>query len=335
MKLTSVKYLTGNGFKNIWANKLMSVASIGVLVACMSVIGLAVAISANVDNAISELEKENVIMAYFDDKSHAIYENSNDKKTESDAATSVTEDDYVVKSYADAILICDKIRDLDNVRSVVFITSEMALKDARDSLPEDQREAFDALGESEFGNLFSSSAKITMINLEKFSETIEEIEAISGVARTSSAQDIAKKMVAIEKAINIVGFWIIAILMIISIVIVSNTIRVTMYNRKLEISIMKAVGATDSFVRLPFIVEGITIGTASACITVTVLYFVYNAVKGTVKAELGLANVVPFGDFFWTVFGLFIGIGCLAGLLSSAFMINKYLRKEGSEFRAL
>ena len=335
MKLTSVKYLTGNGFKNIWANKLMSVASIGVLVAWMSVIGLAVAISANVDNAISELEKENVIMAYFDDKSHAIYENSNDKKTESDAATSVTEDDYVVKSYADAILICDKIRDLDNVRSVVFITSEMALKDARDSLPEDQREAFDALGESEFGNLFSSSAKITMINLEKFSETIEEIEAISGVARTSSAQDIAKKMVAIEKAINIVGFWIIAILMIISIVIVSNTIRVTMYNRKLEISIMKAVGATDSFVRLPFIVEGITIGTASACITVTVLYFVYNAVKGTVKAELGLANVVPFGDFFWTVFGLFIGIGCLAGLLSSAFMINKYLRKEGSEFRAL
>lgn len=335
MKLTSVKYLTGNGFKNIWANKLMSVASIGVLVACMSVIGLAVAISANVDNAISELEKENVIMAYFDDKSHAIYENSNDKKTESDAATSVTEDDYVVKSYADAILICDKIRDLDNVRSVVFITSEMALKDARDSLPEDQREAFDALGESEFGNLFSSSAKITMINLEKFSETIEEIEAISGVARTSSAQDIAKKMVAIEKAINIVGFWIIAILMIISIVIVSNTIRVTMYNRKLEISIMKAVGATDSFVRLPFIVEGITIGTASACITVTILYFVYNAVKGTVKAELGLANVVPFGDFFWTVFGLFIGIGCLAGLLSSAFMINKYLRKEGSEFRAL
>ena len=335
MKLTSVKYLTGNGFKNIWANKLMSVASIGVLVACMSVIGLAVAISANVDNAISELEKENVIMAYFDDKSHAIYENSNDKKTESDAATSVTEDDYVVKSYANAILICDKIRDLDNVRSVVFITSEMALKDARDSLPEDQREAFDALGESEFGNLFSSSAKITMINLEKFSETIEEIEAISGVARTSSAQDIAKKMVAIEKAINIVGFWIIAILMIISIVIVSNTIRVTMYNRKLEISIMKAVGATDSFVRLPFIVEGITIGTASACITVTVLYFVYNAVKGTVKAELGLANVVPFGDFFWTVFGLFIGIGCLAGLLSSAFMINKYLRMEGSEFRAL
>ena len=335
MKLTSVKYLTGNGFKNIWANKLMSVASIGVLVACMSVIGLAVAISANVDNAISELEKENVIMAYFDDKSHAIYENSNDKKTESDAATSVTEDDYFVKSYADAILICDKIRDLDNVRSVVFITSEMALKEARDSLPEDQREAFDALGESEFGNLFSSSAKITMINLEKFSETIEEIEAISGVARTSSAQDIAKKMVAIENAINIVGFLIIAILMIISIVIVSNTIRVTMYNRKLEISIMKAVGATDSFVRLPFIVEGITIGTASACITVTILYFVYNAVKGTVKAELGLANVVPFGDFFWTVFGLFIGIGCLAGLLSSAFMINKYLRKEGSEFRAL
>ncbi len=335
MKLTSVKYLTDNGFKNIWANKLMSVASIGVLVACMSVIGLAVAISANVDHALNELEKENVVMAYFDDKSHAIYEKTEDKKTEDDAAASVTEDDYVVKSYVDAILICEKIGDLENVRSVEFITSEQALKDARESLPEDQREAFDSLGEGEFGNLFSSSAKITMRNLEKFSETIEEIEGITGVARTSSAQDIAKKMIAIEKAINIVGFWIIALLLVISIVIVSNTIRVTMYNRKLEISIMKAVGATDSFVRLPFIVEGVTIGTASACITTAILYFVYNAVKGAVKTELGLANVVPFSEFLWTVFGLFIGIGCLAGLLSSAFMINKYLKKEGSEFRAL
>ena len=117
--------------------------------------------------------------------------------------------------------------------------------------------------------------------------------------------------------------------------IVSNTIRVTMYNRKLEISIMKAVGATDSFVRLPFMIEGITIGLLSAVITSVILYFVYNAVDGAIINSLGLTSLIPFFEFFWIIFGIFAAIGCFAGLFSSAFMINKYLRKEGSEFRAL
>ena len=117
--------------------------------------------------------------------------------------------------------------------------------------------------------------------------------------------------------------------------IVSNTIRVTMYNRKLEISIMKAVGATDSFVRLPFMIEGVTIGLLSAISTTVILYFVYNAVEGVIKNQLNLVSLIPFTDFFWYIFGIFAAIGCFAGLFSSAFMINKYLRKEGSEFRAL
>jgi cell division transport system permease protein len=174
-----------------------------------------------------------------------------------------------------------------------------------------------------------------MLNLEHFDDTIEKITAIEGVDTIESSRDIAEKITIIKKAITIVGFWIVAILMVISLVIVSNTIRVTMYNRKLEISIMKAVGATDSFVRLPFMIEGVTIGLLSASVTVTILYFVYNAVKETVRNTLSLTTIIPFGDFFWQIFGIFAVIGCLAGLLSSAFMINKYLRKEGSEFRAL
>ena len=123
--------------------------------------------------------------------------------------------------------------------------------------------------------------------------------------------------------------------MIISLVIVSNTIRVTMYNRKLEISIMKAVGATDAFVRLPFMVEGVTIGLVSAGITLTLLYFIYNAVKDTIRNVLTLGSMIPFHEFAFALFAIFAGIGVLAGILSSSFMINKYLRKEGSEFRAL
>jgi cell division transport system permease protein len=200
---------------------------------------------------------------------------------------------------------------------------------------EGQDDYFTFLDDEEFGNPLSCGAKVTLVDLELFSETLTAIEAVEGVDTTQSSQDIAAKITTIKNAIAIVGFWIVAVLMIISLVIVSNTIRVTMYNRKLEISIMKAVGATDSFVRLPFMIEGVTIGLLSAGITITVIYFVYNAVKETVKNALSLGTIIPFGDFFWILFGIFAGIGVFAGLFSSAFMINKYLRKEGSEFRAL
>lgn len=325
MKLTSVKYLTGTGFKNIWLNKLMSIASIGVLVACMSVIGLAVAISINVENMLNDLERQNVVQVHFDDINAVLYKDS------AVLGQEISEDDYTIHSYEDGIKLCAEIQKISNVNSVKYVSSESALQSLSDGSLDGYAGLFDDLDDIPV----QSGAEVTMIDLNKFDETIAEIEALTGVESTFSAKDIAVKITTIERAISIVGFWIVAILMIISLVIVSNTIRVTMYNRKLEISIMKAVGATDSFVRLPFMIEGVTIGLLSAGITITVLYFVYNAVKDTIKNALSLANMIPFSDFFWIVFGIFAGIGCIAGLFSSAFMINKYLRKEGSEFRAL
>ena len=123
--------------------------------------------------------------------------------------------------------------------------------------------------------------------------------------------------------------------MIISLVIVSNTIRVTMYNRKLEINIMKAVGATDSFIRIPFLVEGVAIGLLSALISMGLVYFLYKAVVETLKSVLNIASVVPFGQFAWQLLALFVVVGVFAGVFGSVFVITKYLKKEGSEFRAI
>lgn len=333
MKLTSVKYLVANGFKNIWLNKLMSIASIGVLVACMSVIGLAVAVSLNVDHTLSELEQQNVVMVYFEDRNSALYKVRAEQTTDAtleNAELEVTEDDYTIHSLEDALLLCDRIRKLDNINSIQYFSSDEMLESAKTAVSDTSPEIFSVIE-----NPMSCGARVTMTDLSLFDQTIAEIEAMEGVDEVSSLRDIAQKITTIKKAITIVGFWIVAILMIISLVIVSNTIRVTMYSRKLEISIMKAVGATDSFVRLPFMIEGVTIGLASAGITVTVLYFVYNAVQETVKNALSLTAIIPFADFFWIIFGIFSAIGCFAGLFASAIMINKYLRKEGSEFRAL
>lgn len=333
MKLTSVKYLTANGFKNIWVNKLMSIASIGVLVACMSVIGLAVAMSINIDKALSNLEQENVVMVYFDDRNAALYaDNGGVEGTYND----ITEDDYTIHSFEDAILLCAEIEKLDNIASVQYFSSDDALLSTMSSMSEEQSQYYKVLLDGdEYGNPMPCGAKVTFKNLDTFDETIKNIESLDGVDDTYSSKDIAEKITVIKKAISIIGFWIVAILLLISLMIVSNTIRVTMYNRKLEISIMKAVGATDSFVRLPFMIEGVTIGLLSAIITTVILYFVYNTVDGTIMNKLGLASLIPFSEFFWIIFGIFAAIGCFAGLFASAFMINKYLRKEGSEFRAL
>lgn len=335
MKLTSVKYLTANGFKNIWLNKLMSIASIGVLVACMSVIGLAVAMSINIDKALSDLEQENVVMVYFDDRNAALYADNN-PVSNGDTYNDITEDDYTIHSFEDAILLCAEIEKLDNVASVKYFSSDDALLSTMQSMSEEQAKYYKVLLEGdEYGNPMSCGAKVTFKSLDTFDETLKSIESLKGVDDTYSSKDIAAKITVIKKAISIIGFWIVAILLLISLMIVSNTIRVTMYSRKLEISIMKAVGATDSFVRLPFMIEGVTIGLLSAGITTIILYFVYNAVDGTIMNNLQITSLIPFSEFFWILFGIFAVIGCLAGLVSSAFMINKYLKKEGSEFRAL
>ncbi len=334
MKLTSVKYLIGNGFKNIWLNKLMSLASIGVLVACMSVIGLAMALSFNVDYALSNLEQENVVLVFFDDRNSALYSNSGNSVD--GTYNEITEDDYTIHSFEDAIILCSELEKLDNIASVKYVSSDDALLTTMESMSKEDAEYYNILFESDdYGNPMPCGARVTFKSLENFDETLKSIEETKGVDSTYSSKNIAERITLIKRAIGIVGFWIVAVLLIISLMIVSNTIRVTMYNRKLEISIMKAVGATDSFVRLPFMIEGVTIGLISSFVTVVICYFVYNAVEGTIMNNLGIISLIPFMDFFWILFGIFAGIGCFAGLFSSAFMINKYLRKEGSEFRAL
>ena len=177
------------------------------------------------------------------------------------------------------------------------------------------------------------AAAVTMLDMAQFDETVEEIKTRDGVAYIRAQDDIADKIITIKNGIGIAGICIISILIIIALVIVSNTIRVTMYNRKLEISIMKAVGATNSFVRVPFIVEGIVFGVISATITTGALYFIYNFLISQLTG--GMFNAVKFEDVVWFMYGGFCILGIFAGVVGSMFSMGKYLKKEGSEFSAL
>lgn len=363
MKMGSMKYLVGEGVKNTWVNRLMSLASVGVLVACMVIIGLAILISENVNKAVGNLEQQNVVMAYMKDYSWALY---GDKDTSSDTSSAdssaaaassgaassaasssentsseekadengIKQSDYIVHSEEEAKALCDEIARLDNVEKVTYVSPEEALESVKKSMLEGQESYFSFLDEKN-GNPMSGAAKIQMSDMSRFDETLEQVKKIDGISAIQSQNDLAEKITAIKKGIGIAGFWIIAILMVIALVIVSNTIRVTMYNRKLEISIMKAVGATDSFVRIPFVVEGMLIGILSALIAEGLLYFCYRVATETIIGTLGTSDIVHYSDVAGWLLLVFIGIGIFAGVLGSVIMISKYLRHEGSEFSAI
>lgn len=343
MKIGSVKYLVGEGFKNTWANRLMTIASVGVLVACMVIIGLAILISENVSKAIGNLEQQNVVVAYMKDYNWALYDEKSDENNNESSAEAATEEadkngikpsDYVIHNDEEAKALCKKIEELENVAEVTFVSSEEGLQTIKDSMLEGQEEYFTFLDE-EYGNPMSCAAKIKMKDMALFSQTLEKIKGFEGIDVVQSQDDLADKITAVKTGLGVAGVWIIAILLLISLVIVSNTIRVTMYTRKLEISIMKAVGATDAFVRLPFVVEGMLIGLISALLAEGILYFCYRVATETIIATLGTNDIVKYGDMAWFLLLVFIVIGVVSGIIGSVIMISKYLRHEGSEFTAI
>jgi len=361
MKLRSFKHLLAGGLKNIWANKLMSIASVGILVACMSIIGLAIILEENVNKTLGEIEQQNVIMVYFNDLNSVLYGGADSSVTgsiisstndDSSAAVSTTgdkssstsstenavdaseisQDKYMIHNEQEALDLCEKIRSVPNVASVDFVSSEEGLEKIKQGMLSKQSEYFSFL---DGDNPLSSGAKVTMNDLSLFQETLTNIQSIEGVDTIQSQGDVAAKITSIKKGVSIAAYWIIGILLIISLVIVSNTIRVTMYNRKLEISIMKAVGATDWYIRIPFLIEGVTLGLFSALFTTGLLYFIYKAVIGTMKSALSISQVIPYSNFVGLLLGIFAGIGVISGFLSSVVIIGKYLKREGSEFRAI
>ena len=303
MKLRSIKYLTVEGLKNMWVNRLMSIASIAVLIACMLLMGAAIIFSLNVDKALGVLRDQSIVMVYMQD----------------------------VCSEVENKATANTIRDLDNVKEATFVPQAEGLESLLDTFGEDAESLFTFV---EGENPLPDAVQVKLDDLNRFDATVSAIQKVEGVDSVNSMRETAMRVNSISRLINIAGFWIIGLLIITALVIISNTIRITMNSRKLEISIMKAVGATNNFIRFPFVVEGVVLGVAAAGITMVIIYFVYKAVLGAIQESMMTQGAVPFTSFMWPLLGIFLLLGVLAGAIGSLISLGKYLRKEGSEFRA-
>ena len=305
MKIRSFRYLLGEGIKNIWSHRMMSVASAGVLMACMLMIGIMWSISLNMTNMVDMVEDQSVVLAFFDD----------DMSREEAQATT------------------QKIAQMDNIKSCVFVSREEGLQRQKESMGKEYDALFDWV---ENENPLPDGCQLTLENLEEFDQTILALRSVDGVQNVRQQRDLVNKLSAIRSMINVIGVCVIALLLIISLVIVSNTIKITMYTRRLEINIMKAVGATDGFIRTPFMIEGMLLGVIAGIGSTGILYLLYKLAETSIAKNFGGATfVVPFTSFVLPLLLSFVLIGGFIGSLGSAISIGKYLRHEGSEFNAI
>lgn len=290
-------YLIKEGVKSIWHNRLMSLASIGVLISCLLLTGVAEMLTLNVTHTMDEIGDNNVTRVFFKDE--------------------ITE--------REAFEIIDEIDLIENVGKTAFIDKDDAIKEYKDTLREDLYE--NMLGE---GNPFPHAVDVTLEDLGQYDKTVGAILEMDGVDSARDTREFAQRLTSLNELVTTMSLWIVIALVLVSIFIISNSIRMTMYSRRFEISIMKSVGATNTFVRIPFIVEGMVIGLISGIISSALLAVCYDAVAKTVQNIIAM-EFIPYSQVAWWMIPLFIGAGVLIGALGSMLSIGRYLRKEGNE----
>lgn len=298
----SLKYLTKEGFRNVWTNRMMSLASICVLMSCLVLVGSATMIFLNIDSLLARIEEENVVMVYLDDTA-----------TEAEIAD-----------------MEGTIRAIENIKDVEFVSKESAWEEQLSTMGEAEREFFtDVSTEIPLPHAY----KVTVDNLDNFGGTVEKLKELDHVDIIRENRDLAQRLVAIRHGISVIAVVIIAVLFLISLFIISNTIRLTVYSRRLEISIMKSVGATNSFVRFPFIIEGMILGILSGTIGFGLVWGVYELAITQFSDLLASINLtaIVFTDYALMMLGAFILIGVICGVGGSLVTMSKYLNREGSE----
>ena len=294
MRINNLGYLLKEGFKGIFTHGFMSFAAVCVTVACLLIVGSFSILMYNLNIMVEELNQTNEILVYVDE----------------------------TLSDSDARSVGTKINMIDNVLRSDFIPREQALEEFIAD-HQDEEESFSGLDATDLRHRF----RVVLENNRLIEQTDAEIKNLPGVVKTVAEYEMAQGFSTIQDVLHIVSLGIIAILLAISLLIISNTVKLAMYDRKDEIGIMKMVGATNAFIRLPFIVEGFTLGMLGAALAFGAEWVMYDALvlKISEVDALQLFKFVDFQQLLIPMVSTFAAAGVFVGIVGSWTSIRKFL----------
>ncbi|MBQ3262277.1 MAG: permease-like cell division protein FtsX [Oscillospiraceae bacterium] len=286
-------FLLGQGVKNIFTHGFMSFASVAVITVCLFIMGCFSLITLNIDNMIAEMQSQNRVIAYVNED----FSEEQARAIESD------------------------LQKLDNIESLEFVTREEAL------------EAFESdYNDSLFEDIDSSVLRdrfvLSLTDLSLMKETKTELEQVDGIVKVTAHLEYAEKFVTLRNIVSIVSVILVVTLIVVSLFIMTNTIKLATFTRREEIAIMRMVGATNGFIRLPFVVEGLVLGALGGAIAYGLVALVYHLATEKLLAAMafGFVVLVPFSTVALPLLGVFLGVGILVGVLGGVSAIRNYLK---------
>lgn len=299
MKLSSLGYLTAKGFENIWKNKLMEFASFCVLLVSILLVGISVLLYMNLNSIIGSIEDKNEVIVYLEED-----------------ATDM-----------DVVELGTALMQMDNISEVTFYSKEEAFEDLKDDM-EDYEVLFDSLGDD---NPLIDSYRIQIEDISIISTTLAEIGELDNIYTIQAPMDFVDILTDFQQIVSVVFGVVIVALVIISVIIVSNATKASVYARRDEIQIMKYVGATNAFIRIPFFVEGVVIGLLAGIAAYIITWLSYDALVSLITEQtdmlsvIGMGSIIPFDDVRWWVLLSYLLAGVLFGTLGSMISMRKHL----------
>ena len=287
-------YYVREGLSSVFVHGFTSLAAMLVIAACLMITGTFALVAYNLDLQIRELEGQSEIVVYIDENG----------------------------SRDNALALGQKIRALDNVKTAEFVTKEQLFEDYLDSLGEDAY----VMEELRDDNPLRDSYQITMDDVSRHADTVKALENINGVAASSSMQEVSERLIQIRQVVNLISYTMVALLGGVSVFIIANTVKLAMFARKEEIAIMKMVGATNHFIRAPFVVEGMFLGLSAAALAFFVLWGVYAYVSAQLAEGTAILTMVAFAAVWKEVLVTMLGAGLLLGVGGSVITIRRFLK---------
>ena len=294
MSLSKGLYLIREGFRSIKTHGFMSFASVTIITACLIIMGSISLLTLNIDKLIADLEQQNEIVAFVDEN---------------------IADEEAARALESSILAAG------NIESAEFVSRENAMNNFMSKYDDRLREGIDA-------TVFRHRYVLHLTDISQMAETKQALEQIPGIVKVNAQIEYADRFVRVRNIVSVISLILTAVLTFVSFFIMSNTIKLTTYGRREEIAIMKMVGATNAFIRTPFVIEGLVLGLLGGLFGFLATWLLYTLLNGSLMDTLtgSFVSLVPFKSIMWPLLAAYLGIGVLIGVFGGVNAIRNYLK---------